>query len=157
MNWSTLKQIVLKSFSFTLRITDEQVNEKRQPLRPASQKDVVYVWGFLTSGLQVLAHFHPSETWNCTYNHLSGRPDLWLTTFHFHFPFSISIYAFSRRFYPKWLTVHSGYTFFFQYVCSLGIEPTTFCTANTMLYHWATGTTPGTFFFSFKTKLTWIY
>ncbi len=37
------------------------------------------------------------------------------------------IYAFSRRFYPKRLTVHSGYTFFFcQYMCSLGIEPTTF-------------------------------
>ncbi len=30
--------------------------------------------------------------------------------------------------------------FFYQYVCSLGIEPTTFCTANAMLYHWATGT-----------------
>ncbi len=29
---------------------------------------------------------------------------------------------------------------FYQYVCSLGIEPTTFCAANTMLYHWATGT-----------------
>ncbi len=29
--------------------------------------------------------------------------------------------------------------FFYQYVCSLGIEPTTFCAANTMLYHWATG------------------
>ncbi len=52
----------------------------------------------------------------------------------------IYIYAFSRRFYPKRLTVHSGYTFFYQYVCSLGIEPTTFCAANAMLYHWATGT-----------------
>ncbi len=39
----------------------------------------------------------------------------------------IYIYAFSRRFYPKRLTVHSGYKFFFcQYMCSLGIEPTTF-------------------------------
>ncbi len=37
--------------------------------------------------------------------------------------------------------MHSGYTFFFyQYVCSLGIEPRTFCAANAMLYHWATGT-----------------
>ncbi len=37
------------------------------------------------------------------------------------------LFAFSRRFYPKRLTVHSGYTFSFcQYVCSLGIEPTTF-------------------------------
>ncbi len=36
----------------------------------------------------------------------------------------IYIYAFSRRFYPKRLT--SGYTFFCQYMCSLGIEPTTF-------------------------------
>ncbi len=38
----------------------------------------------------------------------------------------IYIYAFSRRFYPKRLTVHSGYTLFCQYACSLGIEPTTF-------------------------------
>ncbi len=38
----------------------------------------------------------------------------------------IYIYAFSRRFYPKWLTVHSGYTFIFVSTCSLGIEPTTF-------------------------------
>ncbi len=38
----------------------------------------------------------------------------------------IYIYAFSRRFYPKQLTVHSGYNCFYQYVCFLGIEPTTF-------------------------------
>ncbi len=32
-------------------------------------------------------------------------------------------YAFSRCFYPKRLTVQSGYTFvFYQYACSLGIE-----------------------------------
>ncbi len=35
-------------------------------------------------------------------------------------------FTFIRRFYPKRLTVHSGYTVFCQYVCSLGIEPTTF-------------------------------
>ncbi len=49
--------------------------------------------------------------------------------------FYIYTYAFSRRFYPKRLTLHSGYTFYCQYVCSLGIEPTTFCTANAILYH----------------------
>ncbi len=54
--------------------------------------------------------------------------------------FYIYIYAFSRRFYPKRFTVYSGYTFFCQYVCSLGIEPTTFYAAYAMLYHWATGT-----------------
>ncbi len=32
---------------------------------------------------------------------------------------------------------------FYQYVCSLGIEPTTFCAAIAMLYHWATGTPIG--------------
>ncbi len=32
--------------------------------------------------------------------------------------------------------MHSGYKYFFyQYVCSLGIEPTTFCAANAILYH----------------------
>ncbi len=39
--------------------------------------------------------------------------------------FYINIYAFSRHFYPKRLTVHSGYTFIVS-LCSLGIEPTTF-------------------------------
>ncbi len=38
----------------------------------------------------------------------------------------IYIYAFRRRFYPKRLTVHSGYAFSFVSMCSLGIEPTTF-------------------------------
>ncbi len=39
---------------------------------------------------------------------------------------STYIYAFSRCFYPKPLTVHSGYTFFANmYVCFLRIEPTT--------------------------------
>ncbi len=55
----------------------------------------------------------------------------------------IYIYPFSRHFYPNRLTVHSGYTlfcFFNQYVCSLGIEHTTFGAANAMLYHGATGT-----------------
>ncbi len=54
--------------------------------------------------------------------------------------FYIYIYAFSRRFYPKRLTVHSGYTFFCQYVCSLGIEPTTFALLAQCSNHWATGT-----------------
>ncbi len=38
--------------------------------------------------------------------------------------------------------VHWGYTLFnlYQYVFSLGIEPTTFCVANAMLYHWAAET-----------------
>ncbi len=50
------------------------------------------------------------------------------------------IYAFSRCFYPKRRTVHSGYTFFCQYVCSLGIEPTTFALLTQCSNHWATGT-----------------
>ncbi len=33
------------------------------------------------------------------------------------------------------LQLHSGYTFFCQYMCSLGIKPTTFCAADAMLYH----------------------
>ncbi len=41
--------------------------------------------------------------------------------------FYIYIYAFSRRFYPKRLTVHSGYKhFFYQYVCSLELNPQPF-------------------------------
>ncbi len=51
---------------------------------------------------------------------------------------NVYIYAFNRRFYPKRLTIAFRLYIFNQYVCSLGIEPTTFCAANTMLYHWAT-------------------
>ncbi len=39
-----------------------------------------------------------------------------------------------------WIIQIQAIHFFYQYVCSLGIEPTTFCAANAMLYHWATGT-----------------
>ncbi len=52
----------------------------------------------------------------------------------------IYMYAFSRRFYPKRLTLHSGYTCFCQYMCSLGIEPTTFALLTQCSNHWATGT-----------------
>ncbi len=42
------------------------------------------------------------------------------------------IYAFSRRFYPKRLTVHSGYTYFCQYVFP-GNQTHNLCAANAML------------------------
>ncbi len=32
---------------------------------------------------------------------------------------SFYIYAFSRSFYPKRLTMHLGYNFFYQYVCDV--------------------------------------
>ncbi len=40
---------------------------------------------------------------------------LWVEVDKLHLHY-IYIYAFSRRFYPKRLTVHSSYTFFYQYV-----------------------------------------
>ncbi len=50
-------------------------------------------------------------------------------------------FTFIRRFYPKRLTVHSDYKFFFyQYMCSLGIEPTTFALLTQCSNHWTTGT-----------------
>ncbi len=55
-----------------------------------------------------------------------------------HIYIYIYIYAFSRRFYPKRLTIAFRLYICNQYVCSLGIEPTTFCAADAMLYHWAT-------------------
>ncbi len=53
----------------------------------------------------------------------------------------IYIYAFSRRFYPKRLTYITFRLYiFFQYVCSLEIEPTTFALLTQCSNHWATGT-----------------
>ncbi len=50
----------------------------------------------------------------------------------------IYIYTLTDVFIQSDLQLHSGYTFFYQYVCSLAIEPTTFCATDAMLYHWAT-------------------
>ncbi len=59
--------------------------------------------------------------------------------------YALSIYALSRHFYPKRLTDYkttcdSVYTFFCQYVCSLGFKPTTFALLKQCSNHWATGT-----------------
>ncbi len=43
-------------------------------------------------------------------------------------------------FYPKRLTVHSGYTFVLSVCVFPGNRTHNLCAANVMLYHWATGT-----------------
>ncbi len=49
-------------------------------------------------------------------------------------------FTFSRRFYPKRLTVHSGYTFFLSVHVFPGNRTHKLCAANAMLYHWVTVT-----------------
>ncbi len=68
----------------------------------------------------------------------SGKLCVTQKTWLIHLFLLLNVYAFSRRYilYPSDLLCH----IFCQYVCSLGIEPTTFCAANAMLYHWVTGT-----------------
>ncbi len=52
-----------------------------------------------------------------------GKPCLILISISQIYVYIFYMYAFSRCFYPKRLTVQSGYTFvFYQYACSLGIE-----------------------------------
>ncbi len=51
----------------------------------------------------------------------------------------IYIYALSRCFYPKRLTVHSGYTFVLSVCVFPGNQTHNLCAVNAMLYHWATG------------------
>ncbi len=52
----------------------------------------------------------------------------------------IYIYAFSRRFYPKRLTLHSSYSFTFdQLLLSLGIEPMILALLAPCSTIWATG------------------
>ncbi len=53
--------------------------------------------------------------------------------------FFFYIYAFSRRFYPKRLTVHLGYTFFLSVHVLPGNRAHNLCAANAMLYHRNTG------------------
>ncbi len=54
--------------------------------------------------------------------------------------FTFYIYAFSRRFYPKRLTLHSSYSFtFYQLLLSLGIEPMILALLAPCSTIWATG------------------
>ncbi len=56
---------------------------------------------------------------------------------HLHY---IYIYAFSRRFYPKWLTLHSSYSLtFYQLLLSLGIKPMILALLAPCSTIWATG------------------
>ncbi len=53
--------------------------------------------------------------------------------FELEYTIYIYIYAFSRRFYPKQLTVHSGYTFVLSVCVFPGNRTHNLCTANAML------------------------
>ncbi len=61
------------------------------------------------------------------------------------FSLSLSLYiyifrfTFIRCFYPKWLTVHSGYTYFLSVYVFPGNRTHNLCAANAMLNHRATG------------------
>ncbi len=55
------------------------------------------------------------------------------------FSLYIYIFTFIRCFYPKRLTVHSGYTYFWSVCVFPGNRTHNLCAANAMLYHWATG------------------
>ncbi len=72
-----------------------------------------------------------------------------VTGSHFIFTFTFTFMHLADAFIQSDLQCIQAIIFFFfyQYVCSLGIEPTTFCAANAMLYHWATGTLFSGFFF----------
>ncbi len=50
------------------------------------------------------------------------------------------IYIYALHYILSKATYSAFRLYIYQYVCSLGIEPTIFCAANAMLYHWATGT-----------------
>ncbi len=63
----------------------------------------------------------------------------YLSEVHLIHMYYIYIYAFSRILSKATCSAFRLHIVFYQYVCSLGIEPTTFYTANAMLYHWATG------------------
>ncbi len=64
-----------------------------------------------------------------------------------YFTFTFTFMHLADAFIQSDLQCIQAIHFFYHYVCSLGIEPTTFCAANAMLYHWATGT-----LFSLHTK-----
>ncbi len=56
------------------------------------------------------------------------------------YPFTFTFMHLADAFIQSDLQCIQAIHFFYQYVFSLGIEPTIFCAANAMLYHWATGT-----------------
>ncbi len=70
----------------------------------------------------------------------SARQPLGVNPTYSTFNIYIYIYAFSRRFYPKRLTLHSSYSFTFdQLLLSLGIEPMILALLAPCSTIWATG------------------
>ncbi len=101
-------------------------------------------------GWNLFSVFHTFITCGKTWNTILNEHKEWhlfvYILFLFDFKkkvcFLISMFvcfALVPKLIPRTDNTNLGYTFFFgQYVCSLGIKPTTFCAANAMLYHWAT-------------------
>ncbi len=72
----------------------------------------------------------------CMYKRFSCAHHVWFNRVQIY----IYIYAFSRRFYPKRLTLHSSYSFiFYQLLLSLGIEPMILALLAPCSTIWATG------------------
>ncbi len=69
----------------------------------------------------------------CEHNHTSSASCQGPKTYTIKF-------TFIRCFYPKRLTVHSGYTYVLSVCVFPGNQTHNLCAANAMLYHWATGT-----------------
>ncbi len=72
--------------------------------------------------------------------YISTRPDETSKLSNIYIYIYIYIYAFSRRFYPKRLTLHSSYSFtFYQLLLSLGNEPMILALLAPCSTIWATG------------------
>ncbi len=92
----------------TNKLTNEWIN------KGSNVYNFSYVWGQSFFLIDIINVFNKDTLNQSSYSKDNVRKK------------TIYIYAFSRCFYPKRLTVHSRYTLYCQYVCSLGIKPTTF-------------------------------
>ncbi len=92
------------------RILLSSTNEANDPPPPRKKKfrHAIYLFLFSFSICLLCSFLSVCSPWHCIAYVL----------------IYIYIYAFSRRFYPKRLTLHSSYSFtFYQLLLSLGIEP----------------------------------
>ncbi len=99
------------------------------PIKPLSIQTHWPIGSLHTAPIGQMAVWHTH-----TYLRDSDTSSNWMTTFTFTFM------HLADAFYPKRLTVHSGYIFFLSVCVFPGNRTHNLCAANAMLYHWATGT-----------------
>ncbi len=113
-------------------------------MEPLLNQNIMYMFNHSTVVRSMLIWYNSQWEWLIMYTNIVKQifkdicniTNISISNYFYKYCCSFTFMHLANAFIQSNLQVNSGYNFFVS-MCSLGIEPTTFCAANAMLYHWA--------------------